>query len=691
MSALCDLLAQYTSKVGPYDVMTAAETREGKYGLTVALFYSKLEEHCRNSSGVARLEATTTLVKPTTTELCEMVEATILDTYAVHKKTPSSLVQSIEENLTQCKLERDEQFSWKHLQSLVGAVEPTLVSVLKQIHPAEETSTQTPSSLQLNLFTQRWDEEDFPPVRPIDLHDPMQQKAAEFILALVDSKDTVNIKAFISQARSQLRPPLEDIDQAMKTLYKHFYTDLLTWLLHKALQEENFPHRHHNGIFLPLIPPQMLESTEEQENASRVLETAPPFSVEVFDKELWSEWSGDKEMLSLMGRPVVDGFVGFLFREYYPILANLGRKLQLQQVIREIVPAIPYERFIENNQILLNERKTLLQKATETDSQLALEDTKCEIDTYAKTLSGSKQQFFQSVPLEQNKMAVDAYYKNLAHRVEKRNISFMTGQREQTGEEKQDIGIVKTSVPNVLHSLDDFIAGRADPCKVRIEAVERKCEYACVADIQCNIADNTLLNFQGVMIWCDEQAREAGNSNSSAYHSRKKARNNNGAQKVANLLLVDKTGPVQVIVWGDLASKITDHWNMLQAARASSTQSDVPHIVDFQKVRVFPLVKSDYNGESITRIRTLRTMENTGEPINATTMCFKTTPTTPNLLEMEWRLPPPNCCVCSFHTVKSKLRAPFRLTLKGIIQDVQPLDVTLQGNTKERAFYLPRV
>ena len=91
------------------------------------------------------------------------------------------------------------------------------------------------------------------------------------------------------------------------------------------------------------------------------------------------------------------------------------------------------------------------------------------------------------------------------------------------------------------------------------------------------------------------------------------------------MLLVDKTGPVQVIVWGELASKITDHWNVLQAARASSTQSDVPHIVDFQKVRVFPLVKSDYNGESITRIRTLRTMENTGDPINATTMCFKTT------------------------------------------------------------------
>ena len=101
--------------------MTAAETREGKCGLTVALFYTKLEEHCKNSSGVARLEATTTLVKPTTAELCEMVEATILDTYGVHKKTPSNLVQSIEENLTQCKLERDEQFSWKHLQSLVSA------------------------------------------------------------------------------------------------------------------------------------------------------------------------------------------------------------------------------------------------------------------------------------------------------------------------------------------------------------------------------------------------------------------------------------------------------------------------------------------------------------------------------------------------------------------------------------------
>ena len=667
--------------------MTAAETREGKCGLTVSLFYCKLEEHCRNSSGVSRLEATTILVKPTTTELCEMVEATILDTYGVQKETPSSLVQSIEETLKKCTLEKGELFTWKHLQSLIAGVEPTLVSVLNQIHPAETTSTQTPSSMQLTQFAKRWDEEDFPPIRPIDLHNPMHQKAAESILALVDSKDTVNIKVFISQARSQLRLPLEDIDQAMKTLHEHFYTDLLTWLLHKALQEEKLPHRHHNDIFLPLIPPQMLHSTEEQENASRVLETAPPFSVEVFDKELWSEWSGDKEMLSIMGKPIVDGFVEFLFREYYPILASLGRKLQ--QVIREIVPAIPYERFTENNQMLLNERKTLLQKATETDSQLALEDMKCEVDTYAQTLSGSKQRLFQSVPLDMNKMAVEAYYKNLKRRVEKPSIPSMTGHREQTEGEIQDVSIVKTSVPNLLHSLDDFIAGRADPCRVRTEAVERKCEYVCVADIHGSIADNTLLNFQGVMVCCDEQPREAGNSN--AYHSRKKARTSNGAQKVANLLLIDKTGPVRVIVWGELASKITEHWNMLQAARASSTQSDVPHIVDFQKVRVFPLVKNDYNGESITRIRTLRTMENTGDPINATTMCFKTTPTTPNLLEMEWRLPPPNCCVCSFQTVKSKLRAPFTLTLKGIIEDVQPVDITLQGNKKERPFNLPRV
>ena len=135
--------------------MTAAETHEGKYGLTESLFYCKLEEYYRNSSGVWRLETTTILVKSTTAELCKMVDATSLDTYGVQKETSSNLVQLIKGNLKQCRLAKDEPFTWTPLHSLISGVEPTLVFALNQIHPAETTSTQIPSSMQLTRFAQR--------------------------------------------------------------------------------------------------------------------------------------------------------------------------------------------------------------------------------------------------------------------------------------------------------------------------------------------------------------------------------------------------------------------------------------------------------------------------------------------------------------------------------------------------------
>ena len=49
---------------------------------------------------------------------------------------------------------------------------------------------------------------------------------------------------------------------------------------------------------------------------------------------------------------------------------------------------------------------------------------------------------------------------------------------------------------------------------------------------------------------------------------------------------------------------------------------------------------------------------------------------------MNFTIPPPESCVSAFRGLRGKLKAPFRVTLKGKVADLQPTDSTQNGNAK---------
>ena len=153
------------------------------------------------------------------------------------------------------------------------------------------------------------------------------------------------------------------------------------------------------------------------------------------------------------------------------------------------------------------------------------------------------------------------------------------------------------------------------------------------------------------------------------------------------MILVDQTGPIQVQIWeDDLGETIIDAWNRLHTNQSVPTAERAPHIVDLQRVRVQAFPKSVWNGDSLTRMRFLRSVENLGANSNATTVTMLKKPTSFNLLERKWMPPPLNVCISEFQRIKNKLRAPFRITVSGVIADVKPLDMTQNGNTKDAFF-----
>ena len=56
--------------------------------------------------------------------------------------------------------------------------------------------------------------------------------------------------------------------------------------------------------------------------------------------------------------------------------------------------------------------------------------------------------------------------------------------------------------------------------------------------------------------------------------------------------------------------------------------------------------------------------------------------TADNLINKTFTVPPPECCVSVFRTLRNKLTSPFRLSVTGKVVDLQPREMTLAGHAK---------
>ena len=101
--------------------------------------------------------------------------------------------------------------------------------------------------------------------------------------------------------------------------------------------------------------------------------------------------------------------------------------------------------------------------------------------------------------------------------------------------------------------------------------------------------------------------------------------------------------------------------------------------MELSKVRIQAARKSDWNGELLSQMRSLVSIAPC-EGEAGTSIQVKSRATAPNMMTSLYSVPSEWCCISVFRNLRNQLKAPFRITLKGQIVDVQPQDCSTQGN-----------
>ena len=122
--------------------------------------------------------------------------------------------------------------------------------------------------------------------------------------------------------------------------------------------------------------------------------------------------------------------------------------------------------------------------------------------------------------------------------------------------------------------------------------------------------------------------------------------------KAADVILVDKTGPISACLWGEIAEDICSVWRQVQERRQRGEAT--ASVVDLSKVRIQGAAKNSWNGESLTRIRTLTSIESVGGE-GGTTVKALPRPTSDNLINMTFAVPPSDCCASVLRALRNKL------------------------------------
>ena len=103
--------------------------------------------------------------------------------------------------------------------------------------------------------------------------------------------------------------------------------------------------------------------------------------------------------------------------------------------------------------------------------------------------------------------------------------------------------------------------------------------------------------------------------------------------------------------------------------------------MDLSKVRIQEAARNSWNGESLTRMRSLSSIASSKSE-EGTVVKALPQATTDNLISMTFAVPSPDCCVSVFRTLRNRLAAPFRLTVRGKVADLQALEMSQGGNPK---------
>ena len=138
-----------------------------------------------------------------------------------------------------------------------------------------------------------------------------------------------------------------------------------------------------------------------------------------------------------------------------------------------------------------------------------------------------------------------------------------------------------------------------------------------------------------------------------------------------DILLADNTGPVMLTLWGKIVNGFY--------SKVTHTKNPIVFL-DGLRVSELP-ANSQWHGTSLTTIRMLHSTN----PLNnrpGTTLTIVETPRSSFLLNEAYTAPMPPACINEFSDIVGRCRAPFRVTLRGLITDLSEMQATVSEADK---------
>lgn len=228
---------------------------------------------------------------------------------------------------------------------------------------------------------------------------------------------------------------------------------------------------------------------------------------------------------------------------------------------------------------------------------------------------------------------------------------------------------------SLTESVSDMDALIAGDWSSDVAVVSEILEYMSSREVLESTEDNLKCKYQGCLIACELEPRNV----EYLTQSPRKRKSDSDTNKAVDCVFVDRAGPVTVTLWGDTAEQVCGIW---RRAVETCPEGQSPRcLLEFSKLRIHDFPKNDWNGSFLTKMRQLSSLEAVGtDP--GTEVSLVHLVNAANMISTPFTVPSPEYCISNFQSLRSKLRAPFRVTLKGVVVDLLPLDHSQAGNKK---------
>ncbi|CAK0903247.1 unnamed protein product, partial [Prorocentrum cordatum] len=486
-------------------------------------------------------------------------------------------------------------------------------------------------------------------------------------MSLVEKLDAVQIQSYIDYQKEPYfknspGDPATSIDEkhaqwALNLYYKH----VREFLAKQSLDARTFAHRFAQSTFIPLISPQSIGDGEKK--------------LESLDKNLWSAWEEIAEVVELSGADAHDSFREFSEEDYFRIVRETCDAGARQNAGTGLGATVAFRPMVNPGFGVsageADERKTFLLKASATDHTFAVQGVTEQYSEHVQSRTAKQRRMLPSEPPE--KFAAPRYYALLRDSIsEVRPGDSAPRHAEESAVAHGSTQLSDAASPSGLSGIDLILSGQAfGPASSAPEEIAHKSALAFLQSSE----EGGRCHFQGVLIVCDNSPRDVHYAEGSP----RKRKDPFSEGKAADVVMVDKTGPISACLWGDVAEDICSIWRAVQERRQRGEVA--PCVVDLSMVRIQGAGKNNWNGELLTRVRSLTSIEAVGGEMGTTAQVLSR-PTSDNLIKMSYAVPPSDCCVSVFRSLRDILNPPFRLSVRGKVMDLRSLEMSQGGNAK---------